>query len=83
MLLGDEQIFERGVCSRVCLWWTGVITTPANESTLWLDSYSGITMPGSVVQSSGWAVSTLLQVNQITQVEICLSSMIIKSNNSS
>ena len=28
MLLGDEQIFERGVCSRVCVWRTGVITTP-------------------------------------------------------
>ena len=33
MLLGDEQIFERGVCSRVCVWLTGVITTLANEST--------------------------------------------------
>ena len=25
-------------CSRVCVWLTGVITTLANESTLWLDA---------------------------------------------
>ena len=61
----DEQIFEREVCSRVCVWRTGVITTLANESTLWLDSLrSGITMPGLVVRSSSWAVSTLLQTEE-------------------
>ena len=26
------------LCSRVCVWRTGVITTLASESTLWLDS---------------------------------------------
>ena len=59
--------FQASLCSRVCVWRNGVITTLANESTLWLDALrSGITMPGLVVQSPGWAVSTLLHWRQIT-----------------
>ena len=45
----------------VCLVGTEVITILANESTLWLESWSSdITMSGLVVHSPDWAVSTLL-----------------------
>ena len=56
----------------MCVWRTEVFTTMVNESTLWLDALrSGITMPGSVVQSAGWAVSTLLQWRQRSLLLAC------------
>ena len=56
MVLGDKQIFERGV--GLCMSdWSDYYS--GHRVAFW---HSGITMSGSVVRSPGWVVPTLLHI---------------------